>query len=178
MSEIKQLLMLRGFTEEEATKTYNRWYAWLNDTLSVKDVEQHFKAIEESKYNQLVIVKDIDVNLVCPHHLLPVVMKVHIGYVPNGKILGLSKFARVAKDLARPITQENYTEQVVEIINKKLEPQFVMAIVVGKHMCMCVRGVLATGSATITNALRSKVFSKSEVQSMKDELMRSVNLNG
>jgi len=177
LSEIIKLLELRGFTPDEAKKTFDRWYAWLNNTLIKKDIKKHFNAIEESEYDQLIVIKDIDVPLVCPHHLLPVIMKVHIGYVPDGKILGLSKFARVAKDLARPLTQEEYTKLLVESIQNNLSPKFVMAIAVGQHMCMRVRGVESINSTTVTNCLRHENIENSEIKSYKEELMRVVKID-
>lgn len=178
MSEIVDFLKINGFSEDEAVKTFKRFYSYLVTMCQKKDVKEHFKAIEESEYDQLIIVKDIDVNLMCPHHLLPVIMKVHISYVPNGKILGLSKFARVSRDLAKPITQEEYTDELVKIIQENLKPEFVMAIVEGEHTCMRARGVQSINSKTITNAIRhDEKITVNDVKSYKQEFMKVV-LNG
>ena len=176
MSEIIELLIQKGFTEEEADKTFKRWYNWLNDSLKSKPIADHFNAIEDSKYDQLIIVKDIDANLICPHHLLPVIMRVHIGYVPDGKILGLSKFARIAKDLTMPMTQEEYTSRIVGSIMDNLTPKFVMEIVEGEHTCMRVRGIESKNSVTITNAIRCNL-KEGALRSYKEELMRAVRLD-
>lgn len=174
---IEFLKSTRLWSEEEAEKTFKRWYQWMIDVCTHKDIGRHFGAITKSDYDQLITVKDIDVVLVCPHHLLPVVMNVHIAYMPDGKILGLSKFARIAKDLSVPIIQEEYTQTLVDIIKDKLNPKWIMAIVVGEHSCMQCRGVRAINSKTITSAVKSRVDDKAS-KSYKDEFMRIVKFNG
>lgn len=172
-SEIIELLKISGWNQEQAEKTYNRWYNWLVESTRKTDVKPYFEAIEEVDYDQLVIVKDIDVDLVCPHHLLPVDMIVHIGYLPNRRILGLSKFARVAKALAYSQTQEEYTKQLVEIIFKNLKPKWCMTIVIGEHSCMQCRGVRSKQSKTITSAIRPKDSLKTN-EHLKKEFMKLV----
>ena len=172
-SEIIEFLKIRGFEEKEAVKTFNRWYGWLTEVTTRKDVKLHFKAIEDSAITSMVTVKDIDVDLVCPHHLLPVDMTVHVAYVPDGKILGLSKFARVAIDLARPMTQEQYTYNLVKQIWDNLDPNWIMAIVIGEHACMQCRGVKSKRSKTITSEVHTKL-SVDVAKSYKDEFMRLV----
>lgn len=175
-NEITALLKLRGWTDEEAKKTYLRWFGWLNEMCKPKNIKDHFKAIEETKYDEMVIVKDIDSVLMCPHHLLPVSLEVHIGYLPNGKILGLSKFARVARDLASPITQEQYTQDIVETIFKELSPRWVMAIVTGMHTCMTCRGIKARDSKTITSAykLTDDITQLANSNKWREEFMKLV----
>ena len=163
--------MTKLWDVDEAQKTFDRWYNYLVEACKKKDISQHFKAKEKLDYDQLVIVKDIDVDLICPHHLLPVDMRVHIGYLPQGWILGLSKFARIAKDLAYPQTQEKYTEDLVNIIMKELEPQWCMAIVIGEHACMQCRGVKSKQSKTITSAIGG---SKAKKEDLKKEFLKLV----
>ncbi len=165
----------RLWTEEEAEKTFKRWYQWLTEVTKSNEVSRHFAAVQETNYDQLISIVDIDVDLVCPHHLLPVDMVVHISYLPNGKILGLSKFARVAKDLAQPMTQEEYTKKLVTVIQDKLKPKWCMAIVTGEHACMQCRGVHAKNSKTITSAIRAdtKTGKQSPIyENLKREFMR------
>ena len=176
MSEIKKLLTIHGFSEQESEKTYARWYNWLNDMLSEKDTKEFYNAIEESPHSDLVVVRDIDIALVCPHHLLPVIAKVSIGYVPDGKILGLSKFARIAQALGRSITQETYTYRLVNDISSKLEPKFVMAYVSATHTCMCIRGVKSANSKTVTKCHKYNSISSEDERKYAKEFIETLKL--
>jgi len=153
MNDLTKLLTMNGYSDEDADKTFVRWWSWITDAFAKKRVGEHFKAIQEYDGDQLVVVKDIDVDLVCPHHLLPVMLKVHVGYLPNGKILGLSKFGRVAQDMAQPTTQEEYTENLMKIIGDNLDPKWMMIMISGEHTCMQCRGIKNRFSKTITSAL-------------------------
>ena len=99
-------------------------------------------ALFEEKYNQMVIVKDIDFFSMCEHHILPFYGKAHVAYIPNGYITGLSKIARVVDIFSHRLqVQERLTEQVMQCINDTLKPQGVMVVIEAKHMCMQMRGV-------------------------------------
>ena len=94
-------------------------------------------ALFEEKYNQMVIVKDIDFFSMCEHHMLPFYGKAHVAYIPNGHITGLSKIARVVDIFSHRLqVQERLTEQVMQCINDTLKPQGVMVVIEAKHMCM------------------------------------------
>ena len=173
-SEIIELLKISGWTQEQAEKTYYRWYNWLIESTKKENIKEHFKAVEEEKTDQLVIVKGIDVDLVCPHHLLPVDMVVHIGCLPHNKILGLSKFIRVARALSYSQTQERYTEKLVETIFENLKPKWCMAIAIGEHACMQCRGVRSKNSKTITSAIRTDIGEKKKGEHLKREFMKLV----
>ena len=109
-------------------------------------------ALFEEKYNQMVIVKDIDFFSMCEHHMLPFYGKAHVAYIPNGHITGLSKIARVVDIYAHRLqVQERLTEQVMQCINDTLKPQGVMVVVEAKHMCMQMRGVEKQNSITTTS---------------------------
>ena len=109
-------------------------------------------ALFEEKYNQMVIVKDIDFFSMCEHHMLPFYGKAHVAYIPNGHITGLSKIARVVDIYAHRLqVQERLTEQVMQCINDTLKPQGVMVVVEAKHMCMQMRGVEKQNSLTTTS---------------------------
>ena len=97
-------------------------------------------ALFEEKYNQMVIVKDIDFFSMCEHHILPFYGKAHVAYIPNGYITGLSKIARVVDIFSHRLqVQERLTEQIMQCINDTLKPQGVMVVIEAKHMCMqCV----------------------------------------
>lgn len=177
MNDIMHMLVDRvGLDKKEAEKTFQRWWSWMVEVTAdrSKQIKDHFNAVEKTKADQMIIVRDINANLVCPHHLLPVRMIVHIGYVPYQKQLGLSKFARVARDLCRPITQEEYTHQLVDTIWEGLEPKWIMAIVEGQHDCMQVRGVESIHSKTETLAIESDLEDPKDIRSYKEEFMRRI----
>ena len=129
-------------------------------------------ALFEEKYNQMVIVKDIDFFSMCEHHILPFYGKAHVAYIPNGKITGLSKIARVVDIFSRRLqVQERLTEQVMQCINDTLKPQGVMVVIEAKHMCMQMRGVEKQNSITTTSAY-SGVFESSKTRNEFMNLLR------
>ena len=126
-----------------------------------------------SKNDQMIIVKDIKVYSMCPHHFLPVDCTIHIGYVPKGKVLGLSKLARVAELYAqRPALQEDLAENIASAIKKYLKPQGVMVVVEGKHYCMIMRGVEKRESITITSCVKGCFRNPKE--KARDEFLKLV----
>ncbi|WP_159888269.1 GTP cyclohydrolase I FolE [Paenibacillus puerhi] len=109
----------------------------------------------DEKHEELVIVKDIVYYSLCEHHMAPFFGKVHIGYVPSGKIAGLSKFARLVEAITRRLqVQERVTSEIADILMEVLEPHGCMVVVEGEHLCMCSRGVKKPGSKTVTSAVR------------------------
>ena len=109
-------------------------------------------ALFEEKYNQMVIVKDIDFFSLCEHHMLPFYGKVHVAYIPNGYITGLSKIARVVDIYSHRLqVQERMTLQIKECIQETLKPLGVMVVVEAKHMCMQMRGVEKQNAITTTS---------------------------
>ena len=109
-------------------------------------------ALFEEKYNQMVIVKDIDFFSLCEHHILPFYGKVHVAYIPNGYITGLSKIARVVDIFSHRLqVQERMTQQIKDCIDETLHPLGVMVVVEAKHMCMQMRGVEKRNSITTTS---------------------------
>ena len=129
-------------------------------------------ALFEEKYNQMVIVKDIDFFSMCEHHILPFYGKVHVAYIPNGYITGLSKSARVVDIFSHRLqVQERLTEQIMECINDTLKPQGVMVVIEAKHMCMQMRGVEKQNSITTTSAY-SGVFESLKTRNEFMNLLR------
>ena len=129
-------------------------------------------ALFEEKYNQMVIVKDIDFFSMCEHHILPFYGKAHVAYIPNGYITGLSKIARVVDIFSHRLqVQERLTEQVMQCINDTLKPQGVMVVIEAKHMCMQMRGVEKQNSITTTSAY-SDVFESSKTRNEFMDLLR------
>jgi GTP cyclohydrolase IA len=112
------------------------------------------EAVFTEKYNQMVVIKDIDFFSMCEHHMLPFYGKCHIAYIPNEKIVGLSKIPRIVEIFARRLqVQERMTQEIAETINTVLKPQGVAVVVEGRHMCMMMRGVEKQNSIATTSAV-------------------------
>jgi len=136
-----------------------------------QDPHEHTGKFFEEKYDEVVLVRDISFCSMCEHHLLPFVGKAHIGYMPNGKVIGLSKLARVLEVVARrPQVQERLTETVADLLLDALDAKGVAVIIEADHSCMTIRGVRKPGSLTITSAMRgifrSNLSSRSEIMQL------------
>jgi GTP cyclohydrolase I len=121
-----------------------------------KDPKQILQsAMFSEHYNEMVIVKDIELYSLCEHHMLPFFGKAHIAYIPNGKIVGLSKLPRVVDVFSRRLqVQERLTEQILDCINDTLKPEGVAVVIEASHMCMMMRGVQKQNSTTTTSGFR------------------------
>ncbi len=136
-----------------------------------QDPREHLRKAFTEKYDEIVLVRDIAFNSVCEHHLLPFMGHAHIGYLPNGRVLGLSKLARVVEVVShRPQVQERMTEQIADLLEKDLGAKGVAVVVEASHTCMTIRGVRKPASTCVTSAMkglfRSNVSSRAEVLSL------------
>ena len=123
------------------------------------DPKQDLDVGYELGHREMVIVKDIPFYSMCEHHLLPFYGVVHVGYIPskNGRVVGISKLARVVENVARrPQIQERMTSQIADTIDEGIGPQGVAVVVQGEHLCMVMRGVKKPGSNIITSAIRGQ----------------------
>jgi GTP cyclohydrolase I len=127
-------------------------------------------AVFEETHESMVMVRDIEMYSLCEHHMLPFFGKVHIAYIPAGKIVGLSKLPRIVEVFARRLqVQERLTEQVAQAIDEILQPCGVGVVVEAVHLCMMMRGVEKQNSKTITSALRGQFR---ECPMTRDEFLR------
>jgi len=113
------------------------------------------QAIFEEEIDEMVVVADIDFFSLCEHHLLPFFGKAHVGYIPNGKVLGLSKMPRLVEVFSRRLQlQERLTQQIAQAIEDAIRPQGVAVVTEARHMCMMMRGVEKTSSITVASSMR------------------------
>jgi GTP cyclohydrolase I len=134
-----------------------------------QDPSALFQKTFTQKYDEMVVVKDIGFESMCEHHLLPFYGKAHIAYLPNGKIIGLSKPARAVEVLARrPQVQERMTEELADLLMKELDARGVAVILEATHSCMTVRGIRKSQSICTTSAMRGAFRTNS---STRAELM-------
>jgi GTP cyclohydrolase IA len=139
------------------------------------DPDRHIRTTFEADHDEMVMVRDIPLYSLCEHHLAPFVGKAHVAYIPNddGRVIGLSKFARLIEGYARrPQVQERLTSQVADAMDRVLDPKGVMVVIEAEHLCMAMRGVKKAGTTTVTSAVRG--LFRTNV-STRQEAMRFIN---
>lgn len=128
-----------------------------------EEPKEHLYKTFEVEHQELILVKDIEFYSLCEHHFAPFFGVAHVGYIPNAKITGLSKIARMVEGYAKRFqVQERLTTQIAQAMEEVLEPQGTMVIIEAKHMCMCGRGVKKTGSSTTTSSVRGIFTNQSD----------------
>ena len=128
---------------------------WLTKGYGLSAADVVGDAVFEEEHSNMVLVRDIEMYSMCEHHMLPFFGKVHLAYIPDGKIVGLSKLPRIVEVFARRLqVQERLTEQIATAIEDVLAPRGVGVVIEAVHLCMMMRGVEKQGSSTITSALR------------------------
>ena len=125
----------------------------------------------DEKYDEIVLVRDISFNSMCEHHMLPFMGKAHIGYLPDGRVVGLSKLARVVEAVARrPQVQERMTETIADLVIEELQARGVAVVIEAEHTCMTVRGVRKPGTVCVTSAMkgvfRTRASSRAEIMTL------------
>jgi GTP cyclohydrolase I len=131
-------------------------------------------ALFDVSYDEMVIVKDIDFYSLCEHHLLPFFGRVHVAYIPNGKVVGLSKIPRLVEMFARRLqVQERLTTQVAETLEQVLRPKGVAVVIESMHLCMMMRGVQSQNASAITSSIRGEFEQDSKTRSEFMNLIRS-----
>ncbi len=153
-------------TPARVARMYIELFAGLHD-----DPRRHLQKVFTEKCDEVVLVRDISFNSMCEHHLLPFQGKAHIGYVPQGKVLGLSKFARVVESVSkRPQVQERMTETIADLVMDELQAKGVAVVLEASHSCMTIRGVRKPESLCVTSALRGlfrqNMSSRAEVMAL------------
>ncbi|MEQ9411813.1 MAG: GTP cyclohydrolase I FolE [Fuerstiella sp.] len=116
---------------------------------------RHLDVTFKESYDEIVLVRDIEFTSMCEHHLLPFRGVAHVAYIPNGRVTGLSKLARVVEEVARrPQVQERMTQTIADLVEDRLQSAAVAVIVKAEHSCMSIRGIRKPGSATVTSSMR------------------------
>jgi GTP cyclohydrolase IA len=164
MDAIKELVQLCGDdpNRDGLTDTpYRVLKAFLEYTEGYReDPKNHLLKTFDVNHQELILVKNIEFHSLCEHHFAPFFGVAHVGYIPNVKITGLSKIARLVEGYAKRFqVQERLTNQIAEAMEEILQPQGTMVIIEAKHMCMCGRGIKKTSASTTTSAVRG-IFAK------------------
>jgi GTP cyclohydrolase I len=175
---VKEILAAVGEDPErdgllETPRRVAKMYAELLSGLHL-DPARHLKKVFLENYDEMVLVKDISFNSMCEHHLLPFIGKAHIGYLPRGKVVGLSKMARIVDEISRrPQVQERMTHMIADLMAKELDAKGVIVVLEAEHSCMTIRGIKKPGSITITSAVRGLFKTNESSRAEAMSLIRS-----
>jgi len=146
---------------------------WLTRGYELSVMDAVGDALFEEEHNSMILVRDIELYSLCEHHILPFLGRAHVAYIPNGRIVGLSKLPRIVDIFARRLqVQERLTDQVADAIMEVLEPHGVGVLIEAVHMCMAMRGVEKQNSRTVTSAVRGNF--RSDLRT-REEFLRLVH---
>jgi len=153
-------------TPNRVARMYEEMFSGMRQDPSA-DLEKAFV----QKYDEIVLIKDISFESMCEHHLLPFMGRAHVAYLPSGKVVGLSKLARVVEALSRrPQVQERMTEQLADLLMTRLDARGVAVVLEATHTCMTIRGIRKPGTVCVTSAMkglfRSNLSTRAEVMSL------------
>ena len=155
-------------TPRRVAKMYAEMFAGLN-----LNPARHLEVTFPEHYDEMVLIRDIAFTSMCEHHLLPFSGVAHVAYIPDGKVTGLSKIARVVEEVSRrPQVQERMTQTIANMVNEHLNTSGVGVVISAEHSCMSIRGIRKPGSRTITSALRGEFKNNSLTRA---ELMSLIN---
>lgn len=158
-------------TPKRVAKAYREMFGGY-DMCPAEELGRTFE--EVAGYDDLVIVKDISFHSHCEHHMVPIIGKAHVAYLPDGKVVGLSKIARVVEIYGRRLqTQESMTSQIVKAIDETLRPRGVAVLIEAEHMCMAMRGINKQGSTTLTMSFTGSFKTEAAEQARFMSLVRS-----
>lgn len=147
-------------TPERVAAAYAELFAGLRD-----DPRRHLAVTFDEQHRELVVLRDIPFASVCEHHLLPFTGHVHIGYVPRGRVVGLSKLARLVEGYARrPQVQERLTSEIADVLTEELQPDGCGVVIEATHTCMTIRGIQKPGTTMITSAIRGSFQRRAETR--------------
>jgi GTP cyclohydrolase IA len=150
----------------EAMGEFTRGYA--------TDLGDLFTTFDSGGYDEMITVRDIPLYSLCEHHLLPFIGRAHVTYIPAGRIIGLSKIARVVNAFARRLqVQERLTIEIADAVEKYLAPAGLLVMIEAEHLCMTIRGVQVPGTSTITTAVRGRIR---EQQATRAEAVASIGM--
>ena len=172
---VKEILLAVGEDPEREglKKTPERVARMYSELLggTFEDPNIHLRSVFTEKYDEIVLLRDIPFYSICEHHLLPFIGKAHVAYLPTGKVLGVSKLARIVDTFAHRLqAQERLTGQIADFLMENLKPMGVAVVLQASHSCMTIRGIKKPGSTMVTSALRG-IFrrdpkSRSEILSL------------
>ena len=153
-------------TPARVARMYAELFSGLHD-----DPRIHLRKFFTEKYDEIVLVRDIRFESICEHHLMPFMGKAHVGYLPAGRVIGLSKLARVVEGISRrPQVQERMTEAIADLLMEELEARGVAVVIEAVHTCMTIRGVRKPGSVCVTSAMkgafRSSPTTRAEIMTL------------
>jgi GTP cyclohydrolase I len=163
-------------TPKRVAKAYREMFSGY-DMCPSEELGRTFE--EVAGYDDLVLIKDITFHSHCEHHMVPIIGKAHVGYLPDGKVVGLSKIARVVDIFAHRLqTQEAMTAQIANVIQEVLNPRGVAVVIEAEHMCMAMRGIRKQGSTTLTSTFTGAFKDSPEEQIRFLTMVRSGNARG